>query len=126
MGGWMDTLEVIWSKESSFTFFSFSFNRIRGNFSSASAGEHPVDLGELRFQAGLKALLHIDRLRQARGGNAQRLQGNVAFVQAGHKLAAQLGRQQTRQTDKQTIFSVTMEGQIPVEPTTTELAGPGK
>ena len=67
------------------------------DFRRAGARENAVDLGELSLQRRLQALLHRDRLRQAGTGNAQGLDGEVAFVQAGHELAAHAGGDQAAQ-----------------------------
>jgi hypothetical protein len=48
------------------------------------------------LQRLLDLLLHLHRLRQAGAGNAQRLDGEVAFVEAGHELAAHARGQQHR------------------------------
>ena len=67
------------------------------DFRRAGARENAVDLGELGLQRGFQLLLHRNRLRKAGARNAQRLDGEIAFVQAGHELAAHSGGDQAAQ-----------------------------
>ena len=71
---------------------------VGGNFGGTDFGEHAIDFRECldRF---LQLILHFNRCRQTGTRNANSMQRDIAFVQAGDKLAADTCRQQTRQDD---------------------------
>ena len=72
------------------------WHRIGRHLGGPELAEHAIDLGELldpRLQRGL----HMHGLVQAGAGNAHRMHGDVAFVQAGHELRAQARAQQAAQ-----------------------------
>ena len=72
-------------------------HRVRGDFGRARAGEHAFDFLVICHQPGFQLLLHGQRLREAGAGNAQRLDRDIALVQAGHEFAAQARGEQARQ-----------------------------
>ena len=59
----------------------------------ADAAEDALDLRNLR-EALLEHVLHVHRLREARAGNAQRMHGDVAFIEARNELRAEPRREQ--------------------------------
>ncbi len=73
-------------------------HRVRGDVGGAELREHAVDLGHGR-EPRVELQLHADRLLDAGAGNPQRVQRDVAFVEARNELAAHAGREHGAERD---------------------------
>ena len=68
-------------------------HRIAGDLAGTDLAEHPFHFGE-GGEGLLQGGLHRHRLAQAGAGNAQRVHGDVAFVETGHEFRTQPRGQQ--------------------------------